>query len=105
MPVCKTCDTGTMVQRQAYRLGGVVAAMGYVLLIPAVLGVTLGIYMFVDTNTGAPRSGDVNVAALGAGCAGIIILGSVVGGLLGFVLIRKKTIQKCDHCGAVGAES
>lgn len=104
MSACDSCDTGKMVQSQAYRWGGVAAAIGYVLLIPAVLGVPLGIYMFVDTNTGPPRSGDVNIAGMGAGCAGIMILASLVGGILGLVLIRKKTILECDACGAVVAE-
>ena len=105
MPVCKACDTGTMGPTRVYRSGVVVAAMGYVLIVSAVLGVLLGIYMYVDTNTGRASSGDVNVAAMGAGCAGILVLGSLVGGLLGLVFIRKKTLLECDNCGAVVAES
>ena len=36
---CKTCDTGTMVNRKKYRMTGVVVLLGYIILIPSALGI------------------------------------------------------------------
>lgn len=39
---CKTCDTGTLVRRKKYRMSGVVVVIGYILLIPSVIGILVG---------------------------------------------------------------
>ncbi len=36
---CKTCDKGSMQRKKIYRMSGVVVFIGYILLIPSILGV------------------------------------------------------------------
>ena len=38
---CKTCDSGTMYLRKRYRMSGPVVVIGYIILIPSVLGIAL----------------------------------------------------------------
>jgi len=40
-----------------------------------------------------------------AACCGVIMIGSFVGGLLGWLLVMRKTVLQCFRCGAVVAAS
>ncbi len=161
---CKTCDDGELVKRKAYRMGGVVVLIGYILLIPSLLGMAGSGMMCVATGAAAggtfeqiegdaramlttaqvpadvveetvamrPLSDvdrarltpeqvrvvndarrDVAAGSAGAG-VGIAMLGgssaflfmtSLVGGLLGWLLVMKKRVLQCKSCGAVTAAS
>lgn len=163
-PQCKVCDSGVLRQKKKYRMSGIVVLIGYILLIPSVLGMLFSTLMLVTTvgaggmvaseladetqvelsNAGIPDSiihkvvsaGTVTEAekasltreqratlesselaytagAVGAG-AGVAIVGgmaifigisSLVGGLIGWLLIMKKKVLACDSCGAVIAAS
>ena len=50
-----------------------------------------------------------NAAATGAAIVGgfgvFLIIASLVGGLLGWLLVMRKTVLQCDRCGAVVAAS
>src|SRR5438105_697528 len=40
---CKTCDTGTLTRRAVYRMSSVVVFIGYIVLVPSILGMILGV--------------------------------------------------------------
>ena len=40
---CKTCDAGTLQPRKNYRMSGIVVVIGYVLLIPSIIGILFGV--------------------------------------------------------------
>lgn len=161
---CKTCDAGTMLPRKKYRMSGVVVFIGYLIVIPSIIGVLIGVLGIVGASSGgstsmqaARASADselraANVPALviakltefkeltpadtsrlnrrqraavrdvslsltasaagtGIGVAAVagvsifIAVASLVGGLLGWLLIMKKRVLQCDRCGAVVAAS
>jgi hypothetical protein len=98
--ICKICDKGQLVQKKKYRMSGPVVLIGYILLIPSVLGVIISAMTFFNISSAASR---VNAGA-GAGLAGgfTIVVGVAffVSGLLGWLLVMKKQILQCSICGA-----
>ena len=46
---CKTCDRGSMHQKKKYRMSGIVVFIGYVLLIPSLLGLAFSALLMVST--------------------------------------------------------
>lgn len=164
---CKTCDNGQLEPKKVYRLGGIVAAIGFFLLIPSAFGVLMGGCMMVATGAGTAVVGKAMVdsdpktvarlveqgvpaamakkvasgkpvsdeemsrltpaqkgavqgtivgqgmvvagagvgAAMGFGAAIVTVIMSVVGGLLGWLLVLKKRILQCGACGAAVAAS
>lgn len=161
---CKTCDQGQLVKTKKYRMSGVVVFIGYVLLVPSVVGMLIGAIMLFTTASGtgstvasikseaqtklktagvspavtakvldskrlsnADRTSltasqrqtveDVQTemtagtagAGIGATIAGgfsvFVLISSLVGGLLGWLLVMKKKVLQCTHCGAVVAAS
>jgi hypothetical protein len=85
-------------------MSGVVVLIGYILLIPSVLGVLFSVFGFIRMMT---LTGDT-VSTAGTLASGIFILfgiASLVGGLLGWLLVMKKDILQCSHCGAAVAAS
>jgi hypothetical protein len=163
-PVCRTCGQGTLVRARQHRMSGPAVVIGYILLIPSLLGMLIGFLVLLGTCTAStkvsatiekeartsleaqklPESiiteviagqtpSEAELAALtpaqrsavdsvklslsaskvGAGAgtvvAGgvslVIIITSFVGGLLGWLLVMKKTVLRCTHCQAVVAAS
>lgn len=161
---CKTCEGGSLIRRKKYRMSGAVVVIGYILLIPSILGILLSVLMFgslqvagsetMDTvrasveeslrEAGVPDDIIARVAsgqdltaadssvltayqlatvagaelgraagsagaglgvAVGAGIAVVIGVASLVGGLLGWLLVMRKRVLECDNCGAVLAAS
>lgn len=96
---CKTCGMGAMVRQSVYRMSPVVVVIGYLLLVPPILGMAffaLFIALFIfGRNVGTPE--------LGMGICGFV--SSLISGLLGFLLVMKKKILRCNHCGATIAAS
>lgn len=169
---CKTCDTGELQKKRLYRMSGIVVFIGYVILLPSILGALAGVAVLAAgiattsvavatddsdqsrsrmrdelRDAGIPisivnrvlrnepiRNGDrdqlspeqiaivetTQARALGesvgsgvvagagilAGGAGIFItVSSLVGGLIGWLLIMKKSVLQCDSCAATTATS
>lgn len=50
---CKTCDQGTLSLRKVHRMSGPAVTIGYVLLIPSILGILFSIGFFLVTMAGA----------------------------------------------------
>lgn len=88
-------------------MSGVVVVIGYILLIPSILGTLLSAFALIVSLTASASVGK-DVGPAGAIVGGIFIMfgvASLVGGLLGWLLVMKKDILKCSHCGAVVAAS
>ena len=51
MPIiqCKVCDTGTLTRKKRYRLSGPAVVIGYIFLVPSVIGVLFGALMLFST--------------------------------------------------------
>jgi len=54
-PLCRVCGQGAMIKRKRFRMSGPVVAIGFILLIPSVLGMLFGILMLVLTSAAALR--------------------------------------------------
>jgi hypothetical protein len=159
---CKTCDTGELLRKKKYRMSGIVVFIGYVLLMPSVLGMLIGAITLFATGSGtgaaldsirseaqeklenarvpptittrvlepqllteadlasltptqretiddiareiaARRIGAGIGAATIGGASLLIFVMSLVGGLLGWLLVMKKKVLQCTSCGAVTA--
>lgn len=63
-PLCRTCGEGALVKRTTFRMSGPVVVIGFILLIPSILGMLFGVLMFVLGGIGmkaASQSGDYEV--------------------------------------------
>ena|SRR2546425_1219576 len=160
---CKTCDRGTLVRRKKYRMSGVVVLIGYILVIPSIIGILIGVVGIVGAGSAgtssnqtsrtrvesqllaanvpvpviaklkdhamtlsvsdtvglnvkqraAIRTASLTLVAsdagttigvgIAAGFSIFMIIASLVGGLLGYLLIMKKSVLQCDICGATVA--
>src|SRR5439155_18948024 len=56
------CDAGTLIRRTKYRMSGVVVMIGYILLIPSLLGVAVSILLFFGS-TSATKTTVENIRA------------------------------------------
>ncbi len=106
-PTCKICDRGTLMLRKIRRLSGPAVAIGYILLIPSILGVVgCAILLFVSLLAGVAGAAHGSAFATAfAGTWSIAFVSSGMGcfvfGLLGWLLIMKKHVLQCGYCGAV----
>jgi hypothetical protein len=83
-------------------MSGVVVAIGYLLLIPSALGVLLSTISFIT----ATAHGDTSTTASIVSSVFIAFgVASFIGGLFGWLLVMKKEVLQCDHCGATIAAS
>ncbi len=112
---CKVCDTGVLHNIKRYRMSGVVVVIGYLLLVPSVLGIVSTVLFQIAIVVGSvlgssETKGSTAYATLMPNAAvGIfsMVLGFsfLVAGLLGWLLVMKKKILQCNYCGAVVAAS
>ena len=98
---CKVCDKGLLVRKKKYRLSGPVVFIGYILLIPSVLGVIVSLVAFVNISLLVPQANADAAAGLAGGFIIFIGVAFFVSGLLGWLLVMKKQILQCNVCGAV----
>jgi hypothetical protein len=101
---CKTCDTGTLVRRRTYRMSSIVVIIGYIILVPSILGIIIGVATCFGV---ASKSTGPNDTATGiaTGIAFFWTIASLVGGVFGWLLVMKKSVLQCDRCGAIVAAS
>jgi|GEM_PF-991044 len=89
---CNACGSKkTMAPTRIYRFSGIVQFIGRLIVIPSICGVLFA-FMFL-TSAGA------NPFAVGI--AGFIAAGSLISGLIGWLLIMKKKVFKCLSCGFI----
>ena len=97
---CKVCDVGELTQIKKYRMSGPVVFIGYVLLVPSIIGVSLSVIMFIMSLFLAANHNVGGVAAVVGMVYVFIGIFAMVGGLLGWLLIMKKRVLQCNMCGA-----
>jgi hypothetical protein len=51
--ICKICDRGMLMPKRVFRMSGPVVAIGFVLLVPSILGICLSGLMFLGVNAHA----------------------------------------------------
>ncbi len=57
---CKTCDKGVLVRKKMYRMSAPVVLIGYIFLIPSLLGIALGVLgMTATTQAAGQTSADI----------------------------------------------
>ena len=96
---CSACKSDqTMVATKVSRFSGIVRFIGYVFVVPSVLGVILCVKSMFGV-AGNDTGDDVQTMAVGMLMVFAII--SLVGGLVGWILIMKKKVFKCTACGHI----
>lgn len=107
-PTCKICDCGTLTHRKIHRLSGPAVVIGYILLIPPILGIAacvilLIVILFAGAAGVAHGSVFESLSAAGLGVIALVVIGvfCFVSGLVGWLLVMKKNVLQCDICGAV----
>ena len=113
---CKTCDSGQLHLNTNYRMSTPVVAIGYILLIPSILGMLVTLFMLVlmlVESFGIPAANWLNplfvdwVRSLPFPvifflCVGVSFF---ISGLVGWLLVMKKKVLRCSNCGATVAAS
>ncbi len=87
------------------------ATIGCTLLVPSIVGMLFSIFVCykVFTSTAEGLSPDQEARA-GAGAAMALVIAvpifffCSVGGLIGSLLVTRKTVLHCDHCGTFMAD-
>lgn len=64
-PTCKICDRGTLISKKAFRLSGPAVAIGFILLIPSILGMLSCVVMLLAFNTSVGAALGVNANSSG----------------------------------------
>lgn len=110
---CQACRTPATMQRSnVKRFPWVVRLIGQVILIPSLLGVAFGVLLIIGgLRSHGAVSADLANEAQRTGAAvglGITMLGgagiagsSLVGGLVGWLLLLKRKVWQCTRCGHV----
>lgn len=163
---CQICGQGIMTRKRVFRMSTPVVVIGFVLLVPSILGILFGGLMFAAAMVGSSetKASDLEISmarmrlitngvpndiiedvavekqigelrlsrltlaqrsavreaelkikssklgsgaatACGVGFSFMMIIGAFVGGLLGWLLIMRKSVLQCSRCGAVVAAS
>jgi hypothetical protein len=106
---CKVCDAGTLLRRKKFRMSGPVVAIGYIFLIPSILGIIFSAFMLFTAASLPHAANDVASADMATGIAGGVAIffgiASFVGGLIGWLLVMKKQVLECNTCKAVVSAS
>jgi hypothetical protein len=103
-PSCKVCERGVLVPTKMYRMSGAVVAIGFILLVPSVIGMfpaALVLFALLLQPLGIA----VNLSAFSMTIVFAVGILSFVGGLLGWLLIMKKLVLRCSACGATVSAS
>ena len=95
---CKVCDRGILERRKIFRMGTPAVVIGVLLLIPSLIVMAVGAVCYIAS---------LALPSIGASLAGtwfslIWIIVSFIGGLLGWLLVMKKTVLlQCNVCDSV----
>jgi hypothetical protein len=110
---CSTCKQGFLSRQRLYRMSTPVVVIGYILLVPSILGIALTvivhgvlILMSLFGSAGGAAAQSPDVAAAGGVLTPFFLLGAAffivmffVAGLIGWLLVMRKNVLKCGYCG------
>jgi hypothetical protein len=60
--ICKVCDRGTLLHKKVFRMSGPVVAIGFILLIPSVIGMGIGLFGFLAS--AAPNAEQARISQI-----------------------------------------
>lgn len=109
---CNACKTpNSMTRTKVAKFSSVVRFIGQLLLIPSFLGIAFAILVFMsfifvtiqipNSNNEAEKAGQaigLGISILFSVTVGII---SLVGGLVGWLLLLNRNVYKCQRCGFI----
>ncbi len=105
---CSACNSQrSMNATKVRRLSRIVVVIGWILTIPSVLGLLLAVLVFIGgiyfTSSTFDNFGETFplIDLLIYGSSFYIGISSLVGGLIGYLLIMKKKVFKCSMCGFI----
>jgi hypothetical protein len=110
---CSGCKSDqTMKPTKVTRFNTVLRLIGWIIVVPSILGVVFGFMTCFATTeaadatlTAAQSDAEAAGAAIGAGIAygiaGFIAAGSLVGGVIGYLLLLKRKVFCCVRCGFI----
>ena len=109
---CNACKTpSAMIATKIAKFSAIIRVIGGILLVPSVLGIAFALLVFLSTvmsssvMSTAHSDAEQTGAAIGLGIGfmfslfiGVI---SLVGGLLGWLLLLNRKVYRCMRCGFV----
>jgi hypothetical protein len=102
---CKVCDQGAMERRHKFRMSGPVVVIGFILLIPSLIGMVIATVVLITAGGIGASSNDARagtaIFAIGGGIASVVGISSFVGGLIGWLLVMRRWVLQCSFCGAL----
>ncbi len=110
---CKGCNQSkTMEPKKISKMSTVVVVIGWIIAFPSIIGVIASLVMFISSvgagaevtanaQSEAEEMGAAIGAGLGMGFSIIMGIFSLLGGLIGYILIMKKKVWKCIQCGFI----
>lgn len=94
------------------KFGTFIRFIGYLIVIPSILGVLFAVLLFfaggsatstaMNTATSeAEKAGAAIGSMIGFGFSMVVFCSSLVGGLIGWILLIKKKVFRCIRCGFI----
>jgi hypothetical protein len=93
-----------LVHKKMFRMSTPVVVIGFILLIPSVLGILFNLFLllsFMFVPLGNAGEDTAGVRDVGSGLAIFFAILCFVGGLFGWILVMRKRVLQCSWCGAV----
>jgi hypothetical protein len=110
---CSACKgLQTMGRTKINRFSTIVVAIGWLMVLPSVIGILIGLAMcggvchsLVGVTSATSSQAETDGATLGVGLGVVASFGvmafSLIGGLLGYLLVSKRKVYKCQACGFI----
>jgi hypothetical protein len=110
---CNACKSpSSMVATKVARFSGVIRAIGIILFIPSFLGFAIAALFFISsvmatanvmptTHSEAEQAGAAIGFVIGFGFSIFVGVISLVGGLLGWLLLSNRKVYRCVRCGSI----
>jgi hypothetical protein len=110
---CSACKTPeSMKATKVARFGTFIRLLGVVIVIPSIFGALAGIALVLSVSitasdqlahatSQAATAGTAIGAGIGYGFAFGLSMLSLVGGLVGWLLLTKRNVYKCGRCGFI----
>lgn len=110
---CNACKSDrTMRPTKVSRFNTILRLIGYIIVIPSLLGVTFSFVtcfatadaaneVMAQAQSNAETAGATIGAGIGYGISVFIGASSLVGGVLGYLLLLKRKVFRCSGCGFI----